>query len=195
MSDGMTNSEIEDVLSSIRRLVSEETRYPFRSERRAQPEPAAPTDKLMLTADFRVGLPSLGGKVAVLETALSAHGGEWEPDGSEVAPSAYLSEPLPEAAPEAPAEAASAAAELPPPDEAEPALQPVLPRLTLQAETQSGLFDEPDAAELDEEALREMIRELIREELQGALGERISRNLRKMVRAELNRALAGRDLG
>lgn len=58
-----------------------------------------------------------------------------------------------------------------------------------------GIFA-PDAADdFDEEALREVVRDIIREELQGALGERITRNVRKLVRAEINRALATRDLG
>lgn len=47
---------------------------------------------------------------------------------------------------------------------------------------------------LDEAALFDMVRQLIREELQGALGERITRNVRKLVRAEINRALAARAL-
>ena len=34
---------------------------------------------------------------------------------------------------------------------------------------------------------------LIREELSGTLGERITRNVRKLVRAEINRALTARD--
>ncbi len=46
----------------------------------------------------------------------------------------------------------------------------------------------------EEEALRDMIAEVVREELQGALGERITRNLRKMVRREIHRALAAREL-
>lgn len=47
---------------------------------------------------------------------------------------------------------------------------------------------------LDEEALKEIVRSIIREELQGVLGERITRNVRKLVRAEINRALAARAL-
>jgi hypothetical protein len=47
---------------------------------------------------------------------------------------------------------------------------------------------------LDEDALHEIVRLLIRQELQGALGERITRNVRKLVRAEINRALAARAL-
>jgi hypothetical protein len=47
---------------------------------------------------------------------------------------------------------------------------------------------------LDEDALHDIVRQLIREELQGALGERITRNVRKLVRAEINRALTARAL-
>lgn len=49
-------------------------------------------------------------------------------------------------------------------------------------------------AVLDEAALQEIVRQMIREELQGSLGERITRNMRKLVRAEINRALVARDL-
>lgn len=38
---------------------------------------------------------------------------------------------------------------------------------------------------LDEAALRDMINGIVREELQGELGERISRNLRKLIRREI----------
>ncbi|MCA0961743.1 hypothetical protein [Salipiger bermudensis] len=39
----------------------------------------------------------------------------------------------------------------------------------------------------DEEMLRDLVTETIRQELQGALGERITRNVRKMVRREIHR--------
>jgi len=51
-----------------------------------------------------------------------------------------------------------------------------------------------DEAFLDEEALREMISEIVRQELQGALGERITRNVRKLVRREIHRALTSQTL-
>lgn len=56
-------------------------------------------------------------------------------------------------------------------------------------------FDDEDHDErhFDEEMLRDLVRDIIREELQGALGERITRNVRKLVRAEIARALAVRD--
>jgi hypothetical protein len=53
--------------------------------------------------------------------------------------------------------------------------------------------DDLDDRPFDEEMLRDLVRDIIREELQGALGERITRNVRKLVRAEIARALAVRD--
>lgn len=47
---------------------------------------------------------------------------------------------------------------------------------------------------LDEAALQEIIRQLIRDELKGVLGERITQSVRKLVRAEINRALAAHAL-
>ena len=51
-----------------------------------------------------------------------------------------------------------------------------------------------DPAPLDREELRSLVLDLIRQELQGPLGERITRNVRKLVRREINRALESRDL-
>lgn len=50
-----------------------------------------------------------------------------------------------------------------------------------------------DAAFMDEDALRDMVRDILRQELQGDLGERITRNVRKLVRAEINRVMTSRD--
>lgn len=47
---------------------------------------------------------------------------------------------------------------------------------------------------LDEAALRELVAQIVREELQGALGERITRNVRKLVRREIHLALTAQDL-
>ncbi|WP_428928407.1 hypothetical protein [Marinibacterium sp. SX1] len=51
-----------------------------------------------------------------------------------------------------------------------------------------------EEAVLDEDSLRELVIDMVREELQGALGERITRNVRKLVRREIHRALAAQDL-
>ena len=58
---------------------------------------------------------------------------------------------------------------------------------------ESGLSD-LDEAVLDEESLRELVSDIVRQELQGALGERITRNVRKLVRREIHRALAAQEL-
>jgi hypothetical protein len=55
-------------------------------------------------------------------------------------------------------------------------------------------FPEADEGILDEDTLREIIVEVVREELQGVLGQRITRNVRKMVRREIRLALAAEDL-
>jgi hypothetical protein len=47
---------------------------------------------------------------------------------------------------------------------------------------------------LDEETLREIIAEVVREEFAGQLGERITRNVRKLVRREIRQMLASEDL-
>lgn len=47
---------------------------------------------------------------------------------------------------------------------------------------------------LDEDALRDLVAEIVRQELQGALGERITRNVRKLVRREIHRALTCQEL-
>lgn len=53
----------------------------------------------------------------------------------------------------------------------------------------------PAAAGLDELALREMVAEIVREELRGELGERMTSNIRKLVRREILRAQSLRDAG
>ncbi len=60
--------------------------------------------------------------------------------------------------------------------------------------THGGDANPDDAGFIDEETLYEIVRQILREELQGTLGERITRNVRKMVRAEINRALAARRM-
>lgn len=57
-----------------------------------------------------------------------------------------------------------------------------------------GLFDGDETLPLDEAALRDLVAEIIRDELRGALGARIARSLRQMVRQEIARELAARGL-
>ncbi|TRD19035.1 hypothetical protein [Palleronia caenipelagi] len=46
----------------------------------------------------------------------------------------------------------------------------------------------------DDDALRGLVSEMVREELSGALGMKVTRSIRKLVRKEINEALAARDL-
>ena len=64
----------------------------------------------------------------------------------------------------------------------------------VDVEPQQAAFSQPADKLLDENALRDIIRETVREELQGALGERITRNVRKLIRSEIHRALAAQEL-
>jgi hypothetical protein len=235
MSDPMTNVQIEDVLSSIRRLVSEDLRPGARPAASAS-RPA--NDKLVLTPALRIvpedrrpaaepPRPAVAAEIteafdplsrraaaAALEAALSGRADDWEPDGSEVtvlgaedwaveweaetsAPPEFISSrAAPASAASAAAPDASSAAHEEPEaqmdwtDTLDPDAEPVRPsaRFTLYEEDQ-----ETEAPFLDEDVLRELIRDILREELQGALGERITRNVRKLVRAEIARALAARD--
>lgn len=55
------------------------------------------------------------------------------------------------------------------------------------------LADLEDPTLIDEEALRDMVTEIVRQELTGEMGERITRNVRKLVRREIHRALMTRE--
>ena len=315
MSDPMAKTEIEDVLSSIRRLVTED-------DRPKQSPHASYAGRLLLTPDLRIGAApvevarTLGAAeplllvaaqrldpaesashraAAALEAALRGHREDWEPDGTEVAPSTnwsveWDSADAAEPAGSSPAGADAKAAEAadPPafpvtqpaafagdsdaePDiwddflaehrsapllaagQAEPwrpaerhsdgqpgpaseadsttkeravmtALSAVvqtvpqavpadadgdddaqesssrtasLPEELSEIRLEDGLAGPSGSADppsIDEVLLRDLIRDVLREELQGELGERITRNVRKLVRAELARALAARDL-
>jgi hypothetical protein len=91
---------------------------------------------------------------------------------------------------------AETAARLGPEDDSVLMLTPGM-RVDRQAEARGvGLsegLDSPGRAAgapiLDEESLRAVINAIVREELQGELGETISRNLRKLIRREINQAL------
>lgn len=47
---------------------------------------------------------------------------------------------------------------------------------------------------VDEAMLRNLVVEVVRQELQGALGERITRNVRKLVRREIHRVITSQEL-
>ncbi|MFG6593254.1 hypothetical protein ACGYK4_01800 [Sulfitobacter sp. 1A13368] len=160
-------------------------------------------------------------KLAALETAIGKISDDWDPDapgdndysGTEP-PAMQWKDDAELDAPEAPiADTATVEAETPAPSRP----QPTTPQLEEQVRrfADSGPrvadpaatapeFDYAAPAQeagsagedqfLDEEALRDMVTEIVRAELQGALGERITRNVRKLVRREIHRALTAQDL-
>ncbi|MGJ8596353.1 hypothetical protein [Sulfitobacter sp.] len=62
-----------------------------------------------------------------------------------------------------------------------------------EAAPQGAAFAADDQL-IDEESLRDLVSEIVRAELQGALGERITRNVRKLVRREIHRALTAQEM-
>jgi hypothetical protein len=50
-----------------------------------------------------------------------------------------------------------------------------------------------DEVVLDEDALRAMVAEIVQQELSGALGEKITRNMRKLIRREVHRAISTKE--
>ena len=79
-------------------------------------------------------------------------------------------------------------------DWADAAEAEALEELSDAAAVPDAAYAGQEAPPLDDEALRDLVRELIVQELQGPLGERITRNIRKLVRAEIARALASDEL-
>lgn len=217
MRDPVTNVEIEDVLSSIRRLVSDDARIrpitwedaeakdddakDTQGESGTQAADAPDVGRLVLTPALRVSDADAGSVLwsdnVDLEVAeqvsdvtsvyvLGAHR-DAAADGH-----AHHADSLPEAE-----------AEL------EPQAEAVVFASTRDGGGRGAAFDpldsEPapddrgfllaeDETVLDEETLRELVAEIVRQELQGALGERITRNVRKLVRREIQRALTSNEL-
>jgi hypothetical protein len=183
----------EAVLDSIRRLLSD-GQAPNRGS--DNPAPAA-SEKLLLTPALRVeespapaarprSVPvawSLEDRIAELEAAVGDRGGEWEPDGSEDAdqerPSRFLFQHRAAPQPSEPPRAGEAGA---------------APKAAAEDEEEDGGFDIfADDRLPDPDALRDLVAEIVRQELQSDLGQRVTRNIRKLVRREIRRALAARD--
>lgn len=164
------------------------------------------------------GGTSLESKIAALEAAIDGYPQDWEPDGSEPRDAAESDDPRTEsleAVPPvsfrhnhfpAPASTRVAAPREAPPRRLVPDPAPVKPqRVQVRAKGDDDtvasaladeietLADDTDAPVIDEAVLRELVSEIVRQELQGPLGERITRNVRKLVRREIHRVLASQD--
>ena len=63
----------------------------------------------------------------------------------------------------------------------------------LPADENLEAYLEGEPAVIDEDMLRDMVMQIVREELQGKMGERITRNVRKMVRREIHRVVSSQE--
>lgn len=170
--------------------------------------PGAPGAPVLVLSPALSGGGARAGEARGIEDAVEDAGREtwaWEPDGSEEpdwTPGWTLgggAEDGAEAAPPVFRHRSRAAA----PAAAPPVAEPPAASRARDARSDPGL--QPDARmapapvveALDEDRLRalvtEVVREVVRAELQGELGERVTRNLRKLVRREVFRVLDGRD--
>ncbi len=183
MSDSLSKHEIEDVLTSIRRLVSQEV---ARSK----------ADRLLLTPALRVVSEHTGSDGEERDAeAPRMDDPPADPQG------AYSPTPAPTASEHISAEGGETAGETlrEPVSGSEPAHQP---GGTEDAMTAAGPDPSPvkgpatgkdDEFVIDENTLRDLVAQLLREELRGAMGERLTRSIRKLVRAEVARALSERE--
>jgi len=242
MSEPMSRLEIEDVLSSIRRLVSED----LRPKTQALWVPEAtdrPDGKLILTPALRV-VPDaepvktgpapapISAVVAAVGAAVGRQDDTFEPVLGDAEPDAGWSPsnwddvaqtllfdgpgktggvaadadegqavaPEQDAAPQPEAEVAEDQtaeagfvddAPYDDPRRADAAEASVLEALTTQSDEAAATVM-ADVAQ-DADMLRSLVREMVREELAGPMGQRITRNVRKLVRSEIARALSVRD--
>ncbi|PIE09317.1 MAG: hypothetical protein CSA72_13065 [Rhodobacterales bacterium] len=151
--------------------------------------------------------------IAELEAAVAGEDTEWEPDGSEEAEDAQFVMPstlardlnavedadLADPDPAKPEPELETAGDEPADDEAEDIPFVADPVGTDAAVPSDAEHDElaaylADSAAIDDDKLQAMVAEAVRAELQGVLGERITRNVRKLVRREIYRIIASEDL-
>ena len=254
MSEPMTSGEIEDVLSSIRKLVSEDLRPQPRVAASLMAQASVPdAGKLLLTPALRVveGTAEAEATLAAAETSaadtsdaeptrrlrldtvvaafaarVSPPADGWEAETGDATVTRLVRtpvlvldrqapvEPFPDATAEddtaeglgvTEAEIVDAvptgrlhfawqAGRADPGDD--DGLELLADEPLPEAEVLQGAEDAPEAPmlDLDSDALADMVRDILREELQGALGERMTRNIRRMVRAEVARILTTKDL-
>ena len=188
----MTEShDIEEVLSSVRQLVAVEA---GQSRTAARPGKRDRTAPLVLSATDRIPEPETPETPATSDRAgdrtgplvLTRRADVPSPPDPADGPTGDA-DALPEIRTEAEAlaEAVPSGAGASPRDSAPLLLQPF--------QTVTPVPRAPDvAAPGDEAALRALIAEVVREELTGDLGERMTRNLRRLVRREVQQALAAK---
>ncbi|MHA7876873.1 hypothetical protein [Roseivivax sp.] len=202
--DPATESEADPSPSTMpgqRRVAPEVSETPAAGRPTEAPSAAEAEEMARFDRPRPTGL-SLEEKIAELETMIGGKAQGW----GESASSETASETAPEEAAPAAGASPEAAAQGGPAEPLEWEDSPYgsalfqsrrAGKLARMAEDLgSDLPEEPAPQALpamDEAALRELVAEVIRKELQGVLGERITRNVRKLVRREIQRTLASQD--
>lgn len=140
-------------------------------------------------ASHRLDVSELTAKIAALETAIAKTVDQWEPDGA--GRDAYAGTQPPELSWQEDVELDA---------RGNPIRSDVVPGNAAAREGTANSASDLSAVEealekqvIDEEVLRSIVVEIVRSELQGALGERITRNVRKLVRREIHRVLVAKS--
>lgn len=191
MSDRPGSMEVEDVLSSIRRLVSDDLRpSPYGTAPAVKPEGAP----LILTPALRItpaaGDPDVAADPGFVPVLSGPAPLERPPVDPQLEAGRFMAAWQADSTWTPEAETTEAVAAWQAETAGDPVAWPADPHLSCTGPA-------PDPAEVEAEmeaALREIVRDMIRDELQGDLGQRITRNIRKVLRAEIARALALREL-
>lgn len=188
---------VEVVNNTMPELAKDQMAAPV-DARQSEDTPASQT-----TAEYDVLTP-LSAKIEALEVAIGETQDQWEPDGAAGDDYAGTSVQALPWRDHVAGDAASPAEQdvdtfAPPvePETSEPvATEPEVVTHFSDTDDVSAELELPvgDDSIIDEAGLRALVAEIVREELQGALGERITRNVRKLVRREIHRALTAQEL-
>lgn len=169
--------DLSDVLTSLRKLVADEPKLdtiPQVVEKQDKAEESSET--LVLCPSLRVDEeevsepPSLEAKITKLEKLIAHSDQLWEPDDVEQDDFAGSKTTLPL-------------------DVVSEAGREIVETALVQNEQVSATLATSESDPLDQEELRALVADMIRDELRGALGEQITKNIRKLVRREINSAL------
>ena len=165
MSNPANKKDIEDVLFSIKQLTATDT------PQAAKPD-GVPVDRLLLTPALRVseGLAVTPANDTP-DPEITGAVAEDKPDIDDLVACSVKAELL----------------------DAESVLYSKFAPVLDDPLEQTDFLDEPDPA-WDEDALRGLIADVVRQELQGELGEKMTRNIRKLVRREIMRSIDIRGL-
>jgi hypothetical protein len=156
------------------------------------PAPAEPEyEKIEVKRTSKAEFLDLSAKIAALETAIAKTVDQWEPDGTDS--DAYSGTQPPAMTWQDNVELDGLGKPVSKPVEFAHSHAPAVQSEPVQ-DAENALETALDEQIIDEETLRAMVADIVRSELQGELGERITRNVRKLVRREIHRALVAQSL-